>query len=165
MHIIKKIISNGYSLIIPVLLWNFFLTKFLPGAYQMKSFNANIPSIISTGEFIGRVLVFGLPLFIQLNFRGTSGKAGLLIYLIGILFYFLSWILLITVPQSPWSKSIVGFTAPAFTIVIWLIGFALLSDTFYFKIPYSKWYFIISTLFMTGFHFTHAYYVWHRIYH
>jgi len=31
--------------------------------------------------------------------------------------------------------------SPTYMPLIWLIGFTLLSDSFYFKIPYSRWYF------------------------
>lgn len=163
--IISKVLSNGYSLILPILLWNILLARYLPPAYEIKSFNTNIPSVISTGELIGRILIFGFPLLMQLNFSGTSGKAGLVIYAVGLLIYFLSWLLIIVFPQSVWSTSMLGFTAPAYTIIIWLVGFSILSDSFYFKIPFSKWYLIVSTMIMTGFHFSHAFYVWHRTYH
>ena len=165
MEILKKIWTNGYGLILPILLWNAFFYRYLPPAYDIKSFNANIPQTIFTGELIGRILIFGLPLFIQLNYRGSYGRIGLLIYLLGIFIYFSSWIAVIAFPQSSWTKSVFGFAAPAYSIIIWLIGLSLLSETFYFRIPFARLSLLLSSLIMTGFHSAHAIYVWYRTYH
>lgn len=164
MGIIKNIFSNGYMLFIPILLWNVFLTKYLPPAYEIKSFNTNIPKLISIGELIGRLCIFGLPLFMKLNFTTSSGKQGLTLFSIGVLIYFSSWIALILFPDTMWSRSFIGFTAPAYTIIIWLIGFALIADSFYFKISYNKLYYIVPSVFMLIFHFSHAFFVWFREY-
>jgi len=164
MNILHQIISNGYILITPILLWNMFLTKRLPPAYEPKSFNAGIPRTISIGERIGRILIFGLPFFIKLNFSSTIGKTGLIVYAAGAAIYFLSWILLIAVPQSRWCKSMIGFTAPAHTIIYWLAGLTLAADSFYFGIPFSRWYLIVPVTVMSVFHGAHAVYVWRRTY-
>jgi len=164
MEIIKKIITNGYILFIPILLWNMLLTRHLPPAYEIKSFNANIPSFIAMGELVGRILIFGLPLFVKLNFSSPAGKIGLIVFISGIILYFASWIVLIVKPESLWAHSMAGFTAPAYTIIIWLIGFALIADSYYFKIPYSKWHYIIPSTIMTVFHFSHALFVYFREY-
>jgi hypothetical protein len=163
-EIITKIFSNGFMLFIPILLFNVVLAKYLPPAYEMKSFNTNIPKLISMGELIGRVCVFGLPLFLSLNYSSASIKPGLALFIIGVLIYFSSWIALILFPDSLWSKSFIGFTAPAYTPIIWLAGFALLADSFYFKISYDKLYYIIPSVFMILFHFSHALFVWFREY-
>lgn len=164
MEIIKQVFTNGYVLFIPILLWNVLLTKYLPPAYEIKSFNTDIPKLISIGELIGRFLIFGLPLFMKLNFTAPSGNLGLTLFISGVLVYFCSWIALILFPDSIWSKSFIGFTAPAYTIIIWLTGFALLADSFYFKIPYNKLYYILPAAFMTLFHFSHSLFVWFREY-
>lgn len=164
MEIIEKIFSNGYILFIPILLFNYIFVKYLPPAYEMKSFNTNIPKQISIGELIGRLFVFGLPLFMSLNYSTASGKHSLALFIIGVFIYFSSWIALILFPDSLWSRSFIGFTAPAFTPIIWLAGFALLVDSFYFKIPYNRLYFIIPSIFFVIFHFSHSLFVWFREY-
>ncbi len=164
MEIFKKIFSNGYILFIPILLWNVFLPKYLPPAYEIKSFNTNIPKLISIGELLGRLCVFGLPLFMKLNFSTPSGKMGIMLFLIGVLIYFSSWIVLIIFPDSMWSRSFLGFTAPAYTVIIWLVGFSLIADSFYFKISYNNLYYIIPSVLFLIFHFSHTLFVWFREY-
>ncbi|MBP9043301.1 MAG: hypothetical protein KBG49_07415 [Spirochaetes bacterium] len=165
MEIIKKVFSNGFMLFLPMLIWNILFTKYLPPPYGEETFGSNIPAVISIGELVMRICICGLPIIIQLNFSGTLAKAGIIVYVIGMLLYFLSWVLLIVFPQSIFSKSIIGFTASTYTPLIWLIGFTLLSDSFYFKIPYSRWYFFALSVLFIGFHFSHAVIVWNRVYH
>lgn len=164
MEIIKHIISNGYTLFIPILLWNVLLTKHLPPAYQMKAFNSNIPHLIAIGERIGRIAIFGLPLFLKLNYSSPLGKTGLLLFIVGVVLYFSSWVVLILRPECDWSKSLFGFTAPAYSIIIWLTGFALLADSYYFELSYSKWHYIIPSVIMVTFHFSHSRFVFIREY-
>jgi hypothetical protein len=156
MGIITHIISNGAFLFIPIFAWNIIFTRYLPPAYEAKSFDVNVSRFILIGEGIFRTIIFGMPLFMKLNFTNHSGRVGLWLFLCGVCIYFLSWILLILFPGSSYGKSLLGFTAPAYTIIIWLIGFALIADSYYVNIAYSKWHFIVPSIIMTCFHFAHS---------
>ncbi len=53
----------------------------------------------------------------------------------------LLWNILFTskLPETfAWSRSLLGFTALAFTPSIWLIRLSLMADSCYFKLAYSK---------------------------
>jgi hypothetical protein len=162
MDIIKALLTNGYILIIPILVWNSLFTAKLPPAYDPKSFNSNIPLFILIGENIFRAIIFILPLLFKINITSVQGKQGFIIYIFGSILYYMSWLLLMFVPNSLWGSSIFGFVAPAYTPIIWLIGISLMVDSYYFKIPYAKWQFIIPCIIFSIFHVTHAVLVYLR---
>jgi len=164
MNLVQNILSNGFVAIIPVLVWNLIFTSKLPPAYEPESFNNNIPLTITIGENLFRFVVFLMPLLFRLNITSSSGKKGLIIYSFGMVLYFSSWLMHIYAPNSGWSNSVMGFTAPAYTPIIWLIGLSLLVDSYYFKLAYSKWHFIIPAIAFSIFHVAHAVYVYGRAY-
>ncbi len=164
MDLLRKILPNGYIAIFPILVWNILLTSKLPQAYDPKLFNSNIPLTIIIGENLFRSIIFLLPLFFRLNITSSLEKKGLIIFSFGVVLYFSSWLMLIYAPNSGWSNSIVGFTAPAYTPIIWLVGLSLLVDSYYFKVAYSKWHFILPSIAFSTFHVSHAVYVYNRTY-
>lgn len=156
---VRKYIQNCFLLIIPILLWNVFLVDYLPNSYSPNFFWKDIPSIIGISENILRIIVLASPAFMILSLKTKSQKIGLIIYILGLLLYFLSWILVIVYPQSNWSTSLIGFMAPAFTTLIWFVGIGLIGNKSYFNIPYqSKIYITLSILFVI-FHSLHTYIV------
>jgi len=162
MNVIKIILTNGYIPIIPILVWNIIFISKLPFAYESKIFNSNIPLFLLIGENIFRSIVFILPLIFKTNIYTTQGKQGLIIYIFGSLVYFLSWLLLIYAPNSLWSNSLFGFTAPAYTPIIWLIGISIMADSYYFNITYSKWHFVLPCIVFSILHITHSLLVYLR---
>jgi len=161
--ILRKILSNGYIAIIPIIVWNILLTSKLPPAYIPEAFNSNIPLTIIIGENLFRSIIFILPLFFFLNITSSFDKKGLFIFFFGIALYFSSWLMLIYAPNSSWSNSILGFIAPAYTPLIWLVGLSLLVESYYFKLAYSKWHYILPSIAFSTFHVSHAIYVYNRI--
>jgi hypothetical protein len=163
MNTAVKILTNGYIPIIPILAWNMLFISKLPSAFDPKSFNRSIPFLIIVGENLFRVIIFILPLFFRINISTSIGKTGLTVFIFGTLIYFSSWLLLIFFPDSTLSASILGFTAPAYTPLIWLIGLSLMVDSYYFKFPYSKWHYILPSIMFSFFHIYHTVYVYDRI--
>lgn len=94
----------------------------------------------------------------------TAGKKGLIVYSIGSVFYYLSRLFLMYAPNSWWSTSALGFIAPAYTPIIWLVGIGLMADSYYFKIKYTKWHYIIPSIIFSIFHITHTILVYMRVY-
>lgn len=90
--ILTSISTNGIILIIPILLWNLIFADRLPKEFLPDIFWDNIPSVIKYGENIFRVLVFTLPLFMNINWSDNIQKTGLVLYAFGITIYFMSWI-------------------------------------------------------------------------
>lgn len=162
MNIILEILNNGYIPIVPILVWNTLLTSRLPPAFDPKSFNSGIPTVIIIGENLCRAVIFVLPLLLKTNISTSIGKAGLVIFICGALLYFSSWLLLIWIPDSAFSKSILGFTAPAYTPLVWLIGLSLMMESYYFAFPYSKWHYILPSIVFSFFHVRHTVYIYKR---
>ncbi|MFC1996709.1 hypothetical protein ACFLXI_03755 [Chloroflexota bacterium] len=67
-----------------------------------------------------------LPLLMPLHWDTPQAIAGIVVYLIGLLVYFASWLPLKFSPDSIWSNSLSGFLAPAYTPLFWLIGITLI---------------------------------------
>lgn len=90
-------------------------------------------------------------------------KKGLVLYVIGTVVYFASWLLLILAPESAWSRSAIGFAAPAFTPALWLLGIGLIGDSLYFNVPYKRWMFIVVAAVFLILHNTHTLIVFFRM--
>jgi len=154
--------QNCFWLLIPILLMNLLLMGKLPRMYQPEAFSKEIPRWIVWGENALRTVIFVLPLFMPLRIVRTGQMTGFAIYLAGAVVYFLSWGMQIWFPLSAWSRSRLGFMAPGFTPLLWLIGLALVGDSFYFSLPHSSWIFAgLSTAFLI-FHNLHSWIVYSR---
>lgn len=163
MGLIKAILTNGYIPLIPILAWNIIFVSKLPPAYDPQSFNKDIPLFLVIGENLFRTIIFVLPLFFKTNIATAQGKQGLIIYILGTVLYFAAWLLQMYAPNSLLSKSVFGFTAPAYMPIIWLIGISLLADSYYFNFIYSKWHYILPSIVFSIFHVAHTYLVYLRI--
>jgi hypothetical protein len=80
-----------------------------------------------------------------------------MLYGVGALVYFLSWIPLLFFSESGWSTSLIGFLGPFYTPLIWAVGIGLIGRTLYVPIPYHPWiYIFLSTVFV-------VFHCWHGI--
>ena len=130
----------------------------------MDFFWNDIPVFIGNVENILRIVVFILPLLMILSLKTKIQRIGFVLYILGIIIYFLSWAVQIYLPDGLWSKSILGFMAPAYTTIIWFVGIGLIGNKSFLKIPYmSAIYIAISILFVI-FHSLHSYIVFQRLY-
>ncbi len=159
----KKYLFNCFLLVIPALIWNIALTGKLPEAFQPETFLTDIPSHITYGENIFRVLIFALMLFMPLKIVSPIQKQGLIIYVLGLVIYFGSWLMLMFLPDSEWSQSLFGFMAPAYTPLFWLGGIALIGDSSYFHFPYRRVFFALFSVLFLIFHNLHTYMVYTKL--
>ena len=85
-------------------------------------------------------------------------------YLAGVALYYLSYLAQIFFPDSAWSTSMVGFVAPAYSNLFWIIGLGLLGEKFYFpaRLRYRPVYYIAPAVIFLIFHITHAVIVYQR---
>jgi hypothetical protein len=144
----KKYVFTCFLLTIPILLWDYLFTDRLPKAFQPESFWKDIPSFIAHIENISRLIMFVFISFMPIKIVTPIQKKGLVLYVIGTLLYFASWLILMYFPNSVWSKSMFGLLAPAYTPLIWLIGIGLIGNSFYFNIPFKRWlYFLVVIIF------------------
>ena len=152
-----KYLLNCFVLTIPILIWNILLTDKLPKTIKPEILIQNISPFIVYTENIIRILVFTMMAFMPIQISKTIQKQGLLLFIIGTLIYFISWLLLIYFPDSVWSKSVLGILSPAYTPVLWLIGIGLIGDSFYFNLHYKRWLFVLLSIIFLVFHNIHAY--------
>jgi hypothetical protein len=162
MNVIKAILTNGCIPLLPIFAWNIIFVSKLPPAYDPKSFNDGIPSLLLLGENLFRTIIFVFPLLFKINIGTTQGKQGLIVYILGIFLYFASWLLQIYAPNLLLSKSMFGFAAPAYLPILWLIGISLMANSYYFNFIYSKWHYILPCIVFSIFHVTHTYLVYLR---
>ena len=161
---IQKYIFNCFLLTIPILLWDYLFTDRLPKAFQPDYFWKDIPSFIIQIENISRLIMFVLISFMSIKIVTPIQKKGLVLYAIGTLLYFASWLILMYFPNSAWSKSELGLLAPAYTPLFWLIGIGFIGNSFYFNIPFKRWvYFLVVIIFLI-FHNWHTYLIYFRTY-
>lgn len=159
----KNYFMNCFILVLPILIWNISLTDKLPVNYQQDVFSRGIPAYITLGENVTRIVIFSLAFLMPLNLRSDRQRLGLCIYVIGLLLYFASWSILIIFPNNTWSESMLGFSAPAYTPAIWLLGICLIGDSFYFSLPFRRWPFIALSVAFLAFHISHTILVYNRI--
>lgn len=159
---IKKYSLNCFLLTLPIMIWNIVLTKQLPKDFQPEIFWKDVPVFLTYGENISRTLVFMLTLLMPLSILTNTQKKGLFLYVAGTVIYFASWLLLIYFPDSRWSNSIFGFMAPAYSPLLWLTGIGFIGNSFYFNLPYRRWFFISTSFIFLTFHNFHAITIYHR---
>ncbi|NLD94208.1 MAG: hypothetical protein GX639_16240 [Fibrobacter sp.] len=155
-ELLKQICSNGFALFIPIFLWNLIFLKKLPPVFENKTFDKNIPKYVLIGESIFRAIIFVIPILTEINFTKISESIGIYIFITGVIVYFLTWLFLIYYPDSKWSKSIIGFCAPAFTPIIWLVGFAFTVNKFNININYNIWFYLAPSIIFVFFHVVHS---------
>lgn len=151
----KYVLRNGIWLTGPALLWNIALTNRLPWQFRSETFWKDIPVVVQLGESILRLVVFALPAFFTVASPRTR-RGGWVWYLGGTVIYFASWLPLLLAPGSAWSTSMLGFMAPAYTPLIWLIGIGVLGSEFYFPARYRPACYIVPAVLFTVFHCTHV---------
>jgi hypothetical protein len=119
-------LSNCFWLLIPLLLWNVSLGPQLIDPKIIS--DTHSPKWLLLAENFTRILVFLLPLLIPLRIDSVLKKSGLVIYIIGTLFYFFSWLPLLFAPESGWSQSTAGLLAPRLTPLLPFLGIGLLGS-------------------------------------
>ncbi len=159
-----KYLLNCFWLMLPPNLISLLLWAYLPEPFQSNLFGKDIPAFIKFFENVLRIVVMVLPVFFPLSITTNEQRRGLFIYSIGLVLYLFSYLTLIYFPESSWGKSLIGFTAPATTPLIWFVGIGLIMDKPFFNIQYSKWIYIILVIAFCIFHFIHTNIIYNRYY-
>ena len=143
-------------LLVPILAGNAMFLRYLPPAISDAELWDAIPQPLALAENALRVVVFALPFFLPLQLSSKRQRAGLGLYIFGVLVYSASWLALIALPQSSWAASPAGFLAPAYTPTLWLMGLSLIGREFSWGGSYRPWvYPLFSALFLAA-HVCHA---------
>lgn len=154
--------KNCFLLLIPIIIWNIFLIDLLPETYSRNVFWNNIPFLLLLSENLLKIIVFVFPLFLKISVDTKSNKYGFVFYFIGIIIYFLSWILQIYFPFSFWSQSFIGYSALAFTPIIWLMGIGLIGNQSFLRNKNVSNIYIIFSVVFVFVHTYHSYLVFSR---
>ena len=91
-----------------------------------------------------------------LRISSTLQRKGLVIFIVGTLVYFVSWLALIAAPNSQWACSPIGFLAPAYTPMIWLTGLAVIGRRVFFITFYRWWMYLALSAIFIAVHVSHA---------
>lgn len=138
---------------------------FVPAAERLRPqvFTFNIPRLLSATENVRRIGVLALPFFAPFELTSKAQKVGLAVFGAGLVIYCLSWLPLIAAPASRWSNSAIGFLAPAYTPLVWLLGLALLMRHLHWPSPYRWWFYVVLSIGFLGAHIGHAALVFARV--
>ena len=161
--LLRYVLSCGL-LTVPILVWNVVFTRFLPPPLASKEFWRDIPPLVAYGENSLRLAVFLLPFLMPLEVATVAQRRGLLLFVVGTVLYFLAWVALMIFPQSRWSRSRLGFLAPAYTPLIWLAGLGLIGRRLYWPWPYRWWVYVGLACGFIALHVAHASIVYTRKY-
>jgi len=148
---------NGVLLIVPAMVITFGLWSALPAQYGVEAFDRGVPAWLLNVENALRVAVFGIPVLLYFGRRSRLQVTGWYVYLVGMLAYLCSYLAQIYLPASAWSGSVIGFTAPAWTTLLWFAGIALVCERTWLALPWHRWvYLACAAAFVTA-HTAHAY--------
>ena len=151
-------------LLLPIFVWNAALTPSLPYPWGTAAFWQDIPRPLAYLENSARLIVSGLPFLMPFEPTSTLQRRGLVMYAGGTALYFCAWVAVLIAPGSAWAVSPIGFLAPAYTPLLWLVGLALLGRRLFWGRFYRWWMFLIPAGGFIAAHVTHAALVYARTY-
>jgi len=155
------LISCGL-LLLPIFAWNAVFASYLPGALSAAEFWRDIPAPLAQAENGFRSIVLALPFLMPLELTSVIQRRGLIVYGVGTGLYGASWLPILLAPDYEWANSPVGFLAPAYTPLVWLVGVALLGQRLYWGRFYRWWMYLIPVGIFMAAHVCHASLVYTR---
>jgi hypothetical protein len=156
----RTLARNGFLLLVPVMIWDSLLTASLPPVYgNSAAWGAAHPEL-ATGESLSRWLVVLLPVLMPIGLVTRRQRIGFVVWVAGTAAYFAAWIAVIAWPDSAWSRSAIGFLAPAYLAYPWLVGIGMMSDRLYVRSPYRWWQYVALSTVFVAFHTAHFVTIW-----
>ncbi len=144
---------------LPPLIVSLALWSRLPEAFSPDVYGRDIPGWMSVFENVLRALVFAVPVLFPIGRR----RRGWVLYGVGVGAYVASYAALIVWPQSDWSTSAMGFTAPAWTPLAWLAGIGLIAGPAFFPRWLEPRHYLLLALLFAAVHTLHAARVYQRL--
>lgn len=149
-------LDSGIFLVIPPLVIAQAFASHYPPPFQPANFSHAIPAALLIAENVLRGLVFAVAALMPLSQPTTRRPLGASVYLLGLALYTASWALVCFAPASAWSRSLIGFTAPAWTPAVLLTGVALLTGRVRW-LPWSRpWMYLVLCAAFLSLHITHT---------
>jgi hypothetical protein len=152
----RMLLRNGALLIVPPMIITFGLWGDLPPAYGPDLFWKGIPEWLGLMENTFRILAFGLPGILYFGKRETGQSLGWYLYAGGLVVYLASYALQIAFPHGGWRQSVIGFTVPAWSTLLWLAGIGLVCVRSWLPIPWHRAIYLSSAFFFLIFHVGHT---------
>jgi len=146
---ILKYMNNCFLLFVPILVFNVMLFKKLP-AYYIKKINHPIVIL----ETVIRILTIAFSIIMNANIQN---KAGLTVYICGVIIYFSSYFIEIYFSETFFAKKLVVLLAPYWTSIIWLLGIGLIGNNLFINIPYHFTFYMLLSVLFTTIHTIHGY--------
>ena len=161
----RMLLRNGALLTVPPMVITFGLWGVLPAAYGPDLFWKGIPEWLGLLENAFRILVFSLPGILYFGSKETGQSLGWYLYVGGLVAYLASYLLQIIFPDSEWSQSLIGFTAPAWSTSFWFTGIGLICVRSWLPIPWHRAIYICCAFFFLIFHVRHTVLVYFNVIH
>ena len=118
---------NCFYFLLPVLIWNLiFAPKLKQDIFNIKIKNLKLLEVF---ENIFRYSTFIFPLFLPISITSQNQESGILIYLVGLIIYFMSWLPLILFSDFDFSNKKIFIFAPHITPIIFFIGISLIGNS------------------------------------
>ncbi|MBL8018685.1 MAG: hypothetical protein JNM27_03390 [Leptospirales bacterium] len=159
----RALLRNGLLLILPPMTITFGLWAALPPSYAMDRFWKEIPPWLALPENILRILVFALPAFLYFGRKEKKQALGWFLYPAGLLIYLASYLAQIFFADSAWSRSAIGFTAPAWSTSIWFGGIGLVCKDTWLPLAWNRAVYLICCGLFLIFHIAHTALVFTRL--
>jgi hypothetical protein len=162
---VRILLRNGAWLIVPPMVITFGLWGALPVAYSPALFWKDIPGWLSLLENVFRIFIFALPGILYFGKKETGQTLGWYFYAGGLVVYLASYFLQIVLPESAWSQSVLGFTAPAWSTLFWLTGIGLVCVRSWLPLPWHRAIYLGSAFLFLVFHIGHTSLVYLNVIH
>jgi hypothetical protein len=152
-------------LIIPPMIISLGLWGALPAAYSPDLFSKEIPQWLIKFENIFRILVFSLPGILYFGKTEIGLPLGWYLYAGGLAVYLMSYLAQIIFPDSAWSLSVIGFTAPAWSTIFWFAGIGFVCARSWLPIPWNRALYFLSAILFLIVHTAHTGLVYFNLYY
>ncbi|CAG0937366.1 hypothetical protein TFLX_06292 [Thermoflexales bacterium] len=159
----RLLLRNGALLILPPMVITFGLWAALPPRYSFAQFWKDIPSWLGFLENLFRILVFGIPVLLYFGRGDKTQSLGWYFYSGGLIVYLASYLMQIVFPYSDWSMSVIGFSAPAWSTLVWLIGIGFVCSRSWLPLRWSRLIYLCCTVLFLIFHTGHTLLIYSRI--
>ena len=153
--LVRYVVNCGW-LLVPIFVWNVVFARFLPPALLSNELSQDIPPLVAYGENTLRIVVMVLPFLMPLEVTMVSQRRGVWLFAVGTIVYCLAWVPLMVVPHSRWSTSWLGFVAPAYTPLVWLVGLGLIGRRLFVPSPFRWWMYVAVACAFIMFHVAHT---------
>ena len=154
--LMSMVARNGALLIVPPLVITASLWSRLPATFGNDAFDQGVPAWLLSSENVLRVAVLLLPALLLTGASERLQRLGWVLYGVGLIVYLGSYLALIAFPASAWSNSALGFTAPAWTTGLWLLGVGLVCADTWLSLSWNRLIYLIPATAFVLAHSAHA---------